>query len=76
MYKQAFVLDVETRPSAAKLFSFVKTSRKATQLSFLIKFAGHYIIGKSEFTTALAEIRDQGVTEIYIIFTIEPSYTT
>ena len=64
LYGRAYVLDVETKSSAAKLFSSLKATRKAIWLSYIVEIANHCIFSKSETTTALAKIRDEGVNYI------------
>ena len=54
-------------------YSFAKAIQKAVQLFYVVEIVGHYIFAKSEATTILAKIHDEGVTEFYVIFAIEPS---
>ena len=41
----------------------------------IVKIAGYCIFTKSEATTALSQIRDEGVCEFHITFAIEPTLT-
>ena len=75
MYGKAYVLDVETKSSAAKLIPFCKATCKAILLSYIVEIASHCILSKSEATTALAKIRNEGVDEFHIIFAIKPTRT-
>ena len=74
-YGRAYVLDVDAKSSAAKLFSSLKATRQAIRLSYIVEITGHCIFSKSEATTALARIRDEGLSEFHITFAIEPALT-
>ena len=74
-YNRAYVLDVAAKSSAAKLFSSLKTTRKAIRLSYIVEIAGHCMFTKSEATTALAKLRDEGVSQFHITFAVEPTLT-
>ena len=74
-HEQTYVLDIETKSSAAKLFFSAKATWKDIWLSYIVEITGHCIFSKSEDTTALAKIRDEGVTEFHIAFIIEPGLT-
>ena len=66
-----YVLDVDAKSSAAKLFSSLKAIQRAIRLSYIAELAGHRIFSKSEATTALGRIRDEEVSEYHITFVIE-----
>ena len=74
-YNRAYVLDIAAKSSAAKLFSSLKASRKAIRLSYILEIAGHRIFAKSEATTALSKLRDEGVSQFNITFALEPTLT-
>ena len=38
-----------------------------------MEIAGHRIFTKSEATTALSKLRDEGVSQFHIMFAIEPA---
>ena len=61
-YGRAYVLDVKARSSAANLFSSLKATRRAIRLSYIVGIAGHRIFSKSEASTALAKLRNAGVS--------------
>ena len=42
-YGRAYVLDVDAKSSAAKLFSSLKVTRRAIGLSYIVEIAGHRI---------------------------------
>jgi len=71
-YSCAYVLDVDAKLSAAKLFSSLKATRRAIRLSYIVQIAGCCIFTKSEATAALLQIRDEGVGEFHITFANEP----
>ena len=73
-YNRAYVLDINAKSSAAKLFSSLKASRKAIRLSYIVEIAGHHIFTKSEATTALLKLRDEGVSQLHITIAIEPAF--
>ena len=75
-YNRAYVLDVDAKSSAAKLCSSLKATQKPIWLSYIVEIAGHRIFTKSEATTALSQIRDEGVCEFRITFAIEPPLST
>ena len=72
-YNRAYVLDVDAKSSAAKLFSSLKATQQAIHLSYIVKIARHRILTKSEATTALSKLRNEGVCEFHITFAIEPT---
>ena len=72
-FGRAYVLDVDAKFSAVKLFSSLKATRRAICLSYIVEIAGHCIFTKSEATTTLSRIRDEGVCEFHITFAIEPA---
>ena len=72
-YNHAYVLDVDAKSSAAKLFLSLKASCKAIRLSYIMEIAGHCIFTKSEATTALSKLRNEGVSQFHITFAIEPA---
>ena len=74
-YGQAYVLDVNAKSSAADLFSSLKATRRAIRLSYIVEIAGHCIFSKSEASTALAKLRNAGVSQFHIIFAVEPALT-
>ena len=74
LYGQAYILDVDAKSSRANFFSSLKATQKEIRLSYIVEIAGHRIFSKSEATT-LAKIRDEGVSEFYIIFATEPVLT-
>ena len=55
-YGRAYVLDVDAKSSAAKLFSSLKATRRAIRLFYIVEIAGHCIFTKSKATTALSQI--------------------
>ena len=71
-YGRDYMLDVDAKSNAAKLFSSLKATRKKFRLSYIVEIAGHCIFTKSKATTALSQIRDKGVCEFHITFAIEP----
>ena len=71
-YNRAYVLDVDAKSSAAKLCSSLKATQRVILLSYIVEIVGHRIFTKSEATTALSRIHDEGVCEFHIIFAIEP----
>ena len=75
LYGRAYVIDVEAKSDVAKLFFSIKATQKAILLSFIVEIAGHCIFSKSEATTALAKIRDEGMSEFHTRFAIEPALT-
>ena len=75
-YGCAYVLDVDAKSSASKLFSSLKATQQSIHLSYISEIAGHHIFTKPEATTALSRIRDEGVCEFHIMFAIEPILTT
>ena len=73
-YNCAYVLDVDAKSSAAKLFLSFKASWKAIRLSYIIvEISGRCIFTKSEATNALSKLRNEGVSQFHIMFTIEPA---
>ena len=74
-YDRAYVLDVDAKSSAAKLFSSLPATQQAISLSYIVEIVGHCIFSKSEATTALGQIRDEGVSELHITFAIESALT-
>ena len=74
-YGRAYVLDVDTKSSAAKLCLSFKATQQAVRLSYIVEIACHCIFTKSEATTALSQTLDEGVCEFHITFTIEPTLT-
>ena len=74
-YSRAYVLDVDAKASVAKLFSSLKVTQRVIHLSYIVEIVGHCIFTKSEATTALSRIRDEGVCEFHITFAIEPTLT-
>ena len=74
-YGCVYILDIGTKSSVTKLFSFLKAIQRATRLSCIEEIASHCIFSKSEATTALGRIRDERVSEFYIIFAIGPTLT-
>ena len=70
-YNRAYILDVDAKSSAAKLFLSLKASQKAIHLSYIMEIAGHCIFTKSKATTALPKLRNEGVSQFHIMFTIE-----
>ena len=71
---RAYVLDVAVKSSASKLFLSLKATCKAIQVSYIVEISGHCIFTKSEATTALSKLRDEGVSQFHInsTFAIEP----
>ena len=74
LYGKVYVLDIESKSSATSLFSSIKVTWKAIQLSYIIEIAGHRFF-KSEATTSLAKIRDEGVDKLHTTFAIESALT-
>ena len=74
-YSPAYVLDVDAKSSAAKLFLFLQATRHEIRLSFIVETAGYCIFSKSEAITTLGRIHIEGVNEFHITFTIEPALT-
>ena len=52
-----------------------KAKQRAIQLSYIVEITGHTIFTKSEATTTLSQIRDEGVLEFHITFAVEPILT-
>ena len=57
------------------MFWSLPATRRAICLSCIVGIASHCIFSKSEATTALGQIRDEGVNELHITFAIEPALT-
>ena len=53
-YNCTYVLDVDTKSSAAKLCLSLKATQPALRLSYIVEIAGHCIFTKSEAVAALA----------------------
>ena len=60
-YNRAYVLDVDTKSSAAKLCSSLTATRRAIKGSYIVEIAGHRIFTKSEAIASLAKLCDAGV---------------
>lgn len=71
LYECSYVLDVKAKSSAAKLFVSLKVTWKAIWLYYKIKIDDHCIFFKLEATTTLVRIRNEGVSEFHITFTVE-----
>ena len=74
-YSRAYVLDVNAKSSLADLFSSLKATRRAIHLSYIVEIAGFSIFSKSEASTALAKLRNAGVSQFHITFAVEPALT-
>ena len=74
-YGCAYILDIDAKSSATKLFFSLPATRQAICLSYIVEIAGHRIFSKSEATTALGQIRNEGVSEFHTTFAIELSLT-
>ena len=72
-YGRAYVLDVDAKFSAAKLFSSLKATRKAIRLSYIVEIVGHRIFTKFKATIALSKLCNEGVCQLHITFAIEPA---
>ena len=72
-YNRAYVLDIAVKSSAPKLFSSLKASQKAIRLLYIMEITGHCIFTKSEATTALSKLRNEGVSQFHITFAVEPA---
>ena len=70
-YNRAYILDIADKSSTAKLFSSLKASCKAIRLLYIEEIAGHCIFTKSEATTAISKLSNEGVSQFHIAFAVK-----